>query len=167
MVFVLNGEVLPDSDPRAIAARGKGAAGPTQRHPASGAPASAHARSDAPQHAARAPQAGPTNPVAGLLLKAATAIGIQDKSVRVPAIAPLSLPATELPLIYIIVVGILFLFLGWPALLIAALAYVLLNSPSGPAAAAAPAAAARPAAPTGRPAAPAPAPKRGVHSLLD
>jgi hypothetical protein len=160
MVLILNGEVLQDNDPRAIAARNskaKPGAAPSAR-----GPPAREVDSNAP---AAAQQQQPGFPGLSMLDGLARAIGVHGKTVRVPAV--LGVPGQDLPVIVFVLLGVATFFFGWMLLAVAALAYVALGS-QGPANAAAPApAAGGPPASKAGGGPPRGKPAGGVHSLLD
>lgn len=173
MVLILNGEVLQDNDPRAVAARAAQKSGSSTGGSASRA---APAAAAGPSSASRTPlqpqqQQGFRHALSGVLDPVEKALGIQGRTIRCPGF--LSVPATEIPLIFIILVGVLALFFGWPVLLLALGAHFVLNSPptggavpppaAGPGAGAGHASSASggpPPGPGGNP-----PPRRGVHGL--
>ncbi len=119
MVLIIDGEIVADDDPRAIARR--------QPKPQ-------------PQQARAGPHtvrqqggvggggAAPPGPLDAL----ATAMGIQGRSLTIPAIA--SIPARDVPLIHAVLVGGLTVFFGWRVLAAAALAHVFATQRVPPAA---------------------------------
>ncbi|KAL1508447.1 hypothetical protein AB1Y20_004550 [Prymnesium parvum] len=119
MVLIIDGEIVPDNDPRAVAKRA-GSAGP--RSSQSGpAPSTASSRSGV-GGGAPPPPAAANGAAASPIDAIAAAIGVQGQSVRVPAIA--SVPSREVPMIHIILLGAATLFFGWRVLAFAAVAHV-------------------------------------------
>jgi len=111
MVVIIDGEIVPDNDPRAIARRNPkstppratGVAGVHGGAPRAGAP---------PAGAGRSP-----------LDQLAEAIGVQGQSIKIPQIV--SVPEREVPMIHVILVGGLSLFFGWRVLAAAAVFHVV------------------------------------------
>jgi len=103
MVLIVDGEILQDTDPRAIAARQRRAGGASSAGGGSGA-----RPTPAPPRAGAAPPANdaPNNPLDQL----AGAIGIQGQSLTVPAVW--RVPAREVPLIWLVLLGVLTMFGG-------------------------------------------------------
>lgn len=85
-------------------------------------------RGDAPQPGVHRPA---QDPLSGL----ARALGIEGRAVTVPAISPLGLPARDVPLVYLVVLGVLTLLFGPRALLVAAVLFVVAGRMSPDAAA--------------------------------
>mmetsp|Transcript_13365 Transcript_13365/g.40517 ORF Transcript_13365/g.40517 Transcript_13365/m.40517 type:complete len:136 (-) Transcript_13365:1235-1642(-) len=112
MVLIVDGEILQDNDPRAIAARQR-RGGPSAPSPARGAAARPASRSPPPP-AAGAP-ASPLDQLAEL-------IGIRGQSLTIPAIW--RIPSREVPLIWLVLLGVGTMFGGWRLLAAAALLHV-------------------------------------------
>jgi|TARA_B100000524_G_scaffold159427_1_gene80962 hypothetical protein len=111
MVLIINGEIVADNDPRAMARR--------QRPAASASPRAAAA--------ARAPQGAPSASSGALapgspLEALATQLGVQGQSVEIPAVW--RLPAREVPMIGVILLGLITLFLGWKVLALVLMLHV-------------------------------------------
>lgn len=79
-------------------------------------------------HAAAAAHAQPADPLAGL----ARMIGVEGKTIRLPGLGSF-LPAREVPLIYLIVLGLMAFLFGPRAILVAAILYVVFARGTGPA----------------------------------
>ena len=117
MVVIIDGEIVPDDDPRAIRRRGGGGGGasasPGQATPrfgtiggnggggGGGGGASGGGSGQPP------PQGTPVNP----LDKAAELMGIQGRKVAIPAV--FGVRAHDVDLINIVCLGALSLFFGW------------------------------------------------------
>lgn len=113
MVLIIDGEIVPDNDPRAIARRKPASTGSASR-PSSGANISGIPQANS---GARAPaQAGRAGPAGGSPLDAlADAMGIGGMSVTVPRLHA-RLPAREVPMVAAGLVGLLTMFFGWRVL---------------------------------------------------
>lgn len=116
MVLIIDGEIVADDDPRAKAARAKRAA-PSQPQATPNRPTGANIRTQAQG----ATQAGGGLPA--LLEPLETALGVQNQRVTVPAIW--KLPARDVPMIGVILLGAASLFLGWRVLAIAAVLHIV------------------------------------------
>ena len=103
---------MQDNDPRAIARRNPQPKPPTAR-------ANIHGVGGG----STAPGRGPAGAVAGPLDQVAQALGIAGQTVEIPAIA--RLPARQVPLVHLLLLGILSLFIGWQVLAIAALLHIV------------------------------------------
>ena len=138
MPIIINGEIIPDSDPRAKAARAQKAS-PTAagQGPRFG---SINQSGDAPSHTADRPPAhggaGFGRPGAagvagaGPLDQLAEFIGVRGKTITVPAIPPIGMPAVAVEYIHIIIVGVMCVFFGWQrVLLISVGLFFFLNHP--------------------------------------
>ena len=136
MVRIINGEIVQDDDPRLKQRRPQEAA-PAARPKFGGvhSPSSPSARQAAPA-APAAGGGGGASPLSGLLDPLATTLGIAGQSVAIPALGPI--PAGEVELVHLALVGAGTLFIGFRAILVAALAYaVVTHSKANPAAPAA------------------------------
>lgn len=119
MVRIVNGEILPDDDPRAIASARESSAAPnvgphsrtqTQTLPPPSMPAAGQPVGLPP----------PKNPLDAF----ARFIGIEHRHVSIPAFSPLGLPETEIPAINCVVAAaILLTFPTWRTVLAVALLY--------------------------------------------
>jgi len=125
MVFILNGECLPDSDPRAVAARnGKSNSSRNRKtNTSSGgfgslnasSPSSSTPRSTAPTqgrgNGGGGGGGGPLNALAKMM-------GIEDQFLSTPAVGTY-LPPTKVPVVYLVVLAILTYLFGIRAPLVA------------------------------------------------
>jgi hypothetical protein len=118
MVKIINGEIVQDDDPR-LKNRKPGNVPITPNNPRFGQTRS----SESVQPEQPPAGAAPANP----LDMVASALGIADKFITVPAIQPLGFTETRLPLIYIIFVGLLCLIFGARSLLFAVFVYVMIK----------------------------------------
>ena len=114
MVLIIDGEIVADNDPRAIARRGQGRGGAPQAAPRQHA---APTPQRAPAHGAA--DGAPANPLDTL----AGAMGIGGQSVRIPAMG--RIPARDVPLIVVLLISLLTLFAGWRVLAVGALLHVV------------------------------------------
>ena len=128
MVLIIDGEIVQDNDPRAVARRKPAAPTPT-----------------APTHAPPMRRAPPGQPGGGggganasPLDALANAIGVQGQIVEIPAVA--SIPGRSVPMIHLILLGGATLFFGWRVLAVAAVLHVIsgLSGGAGAGAGAAP-----------------------------
>ena len=133
MVLIIDGEIVQDNDPRAVARRKPAAPTPT-----------------APTHAPPMRRAPPGQPGGGgggganasPLDALANAIGVQGQVVEIPAVA--SIPGRAVPTIHLILLGAATLFFGWRVLAVAAVLHVISGLSGGAGAGAGAAAAPRP-----------------------
>lgn len=114
MVLIVDGEILADTDPRAIAARQRRGVASSSGGAARPAPPQQPQRSAAPPAGGGAAR----NPLDQL----AEAIGIQGQSVTIPAIW--RVPMRQVPLIWLLLLGGLTMFAGWRVPAAAALLHV-------------------------------------------
>ena len=131
MVKIINGEIVPDNDPRVRSMGGAGG-GPGRRwggnvrgvHSPAPVPLSSSTRgqssSTGPSDRGTAPA---TPPLAGPVDQIAVALGVNGKSITVPAIDPLGFSATNIPLIYVVALGLGVVFFGVNMLLFAIVGY--------------------------------------------
>lgn len=136
MVHIINGEIVPDDDPRVRARFQAPSSASAAARPGGFGSASA-AAGGGPQPAAAA--AAPS-PLAGLSRQ----LGLEG-SVPVPAVAALGLPARRVAKLHLALAALLVALFGWRALAVIALAYFV--SSQQPAAAAGPQPSARPQPP--------------------
>ena len=114
MVLIIDGEIVQDNDPRAIARRQPKAAPRSSnssgmgRVPPGGGP--------------QGPRGGPPGGAGGPLDALATTLGIQGQSVEIPAFS--RLPARQVPLIALLLLAVATLFFGWQILALAAVLHV-------------------------------------------
>ena len=159
MPIIINGEVVPDNDPRAIerraaAAKGSGGGGSAPRPSAPGA--NVHGGQSRPMPAA----AAGGSPLDAL----ANAIGVQGQTVQIPAV--MSIPARDVPMIMMIILAVLTLVAGWKVLAVAAALHVFSGLSDGAARGGGGGGGARPSAPGGRPGGPGGRPGgANVHGL--
>lgn len=135
MVHIINGEIVPDDDPR-VRARFQQPAGPASSRRGPGGFGSLNGGSGAGSAPASAggPQGPPpaaASPLAGL----ARQLGLEG-SVQVPAVAAVGLPARSVAKIHLALAALLIVLFGWRALVFLAFAYFV--SSQQPAAAAGP-----------------------------
>ena len=131
MVLIIDGEIVQDNDPRAVARRKPAAPTPT-----------------APTHAPPMRRAPPGQPGGGgggggggganasPLDALANAIGVHGQMVEIPAVA--SIPGRAVPTIHLILLGAATLFFGWRVLAVAAVLHVISGLSGGAGAGAAP-----------------------------
>lgn len=128
MVVIINGEVVPDNDPRARAYQTRRAA-PSR---------ASSAQPQQPAHGARN-QRGPPNPrpatqhqsEGGVLHSIATTLGIQGRSITVPEV--LGIPSSQVQYIHLLLTALLTFFFGWRVLIVAAGIYWYQNRDAQPA----------------------------------
>ena len=126
MVLIIDGELVADDDPRAIAKRGGGGGG------GGGGGSGGGIGEGRPFQSAYRPNIGGTHqaaqtapgPTASPLDALAGALGIAGKTVQIPAIAG-RVPARDVPLIIVLIIAAVTLFFGWQILAIAALLHVV------------------------------------------
>ena len=128
MVLIIDGEIVQDNDPRAVARRKPAAPTPT-------APTHAPPMRRAPPGGGGGPPPGGAN--ASPLDALANAIGVQGQVVEIPAVA--SIPGRAVPTIHLILLGAATLFFGWRVLAVAAVLHVISGLSGGAGAGAAPA----------------------------
>ena len=126
MVLIIDGEIVQDNDPRAVARRKPAAPTPT-------APTHAPPMRRAPPGGGGGPPPGGAN--ASPLDALANAIGVHGQMVEIPAVA--SIPGRAVPTIHLILLGAATLFFGWRVLAVAAVLHVI-SGLSGAGAGAAP-----------------------------
>ena len=114
MVLIIDGEIVQDNDPRAVARRKPAAPTPT-------APTHAPPMRRAPPGGGGGPPPGGAN--ASPLDALANAIGVQGQVVEIPAVA--SIPGRAVPTIHLILLGAATLFFGWRVLAVAAVLHVI------------------------------------------
>lgn len=135
MVHIINGEIVPDDDPR-VKARLQGAgAGPSQRRPGGGfggvAGLSSGGAASPPQQQGL-PQGQQASPLQGL----ARTLGLEG-SITIPAF--LGFPAKPVEKVHLAIAALLIFLFGWRALVIIAFAFfVSLDRPAAAAPAAPP-----------------------------
>ena len=117
MVLIIDGEIVADNDPRAIARRKPSSAGPASSRPAGANISGIHGGNSQGSGGARAPaQAARARPAGGSPLDAvAEALGIAGMTVTVPRLHA-RVPAREVPMIAAGIVGLLTMFFGWRVL---------------------------------------------------
>ena len=128
MPIIINGEIVPDNDPRAVQRRaaaaggrggggggGGGGSGPGPQRP-SAPGANIHGGQSRPEPNAAAGGGG--SPLDAL----ATAIGVQGQMIQIPAV--MSIPARDVPMIMVIILAVLTLVAGWKVLAGAAALHV-------------------------------------------
>lgn len=133
MVKIINGEIVQDNDPRVIEMnkRAKSNFGETQRRwggqvkgvhcPADTVPSGTSSK---PSNRASTQAETVGNP---LLLQIEHALGIQGKIITIPAVDILSFSPTQIPLLYIIFLGLAVVFFGINALLLATAGYAYIK----------------------------------------
>lgn len=136
MVLIIDGEIVADNDPRAIARR-KPAAAP--QRPAGGGMGGIHSAGGGGGGGGRAPPGGGGGAAGGSPLDAlAAAIGIEGRVVTIPKLHA-RLPERQVPMIVAGIVGLLTMFMGWRVLAGAALMHCVAGfsetAPAAPAAA--------------------------------
>ena len=114
MPLIIDGEIVPDSDPRAVARRA-GAQKPAQK------PAPSNSGS-APGSSTPPPRSQPTNGPSPLDA-IASAIGVQGQTIEIPAIW--RVPSRQVPMIVAILLGGATLLFGWRVPAVAALLHVV------------------------------------------
>ena len=142
MVLIIDGEIVADSDPRAVARR-------NPKPQATAAPRGANIQSVG--GGGGGPQQRPAGAGGSPLDALASAIGIQGQTIEVPGIAG-RIPARQVPAIFLLLLAAATLFFGWQCLAVAALLHVVSGLSEQPA-----------VGPGGRPRAPRPD-DRGVTS---
>ena len=115
MVFVLNGEVLPDNDPRVVQHKQQQQrqrpSQPQQRQPTLGLHSSGATNRPPPAGGVANPGAPPAQ--AGPLYGLAAMIGVQNQSLTIPAVPAVGLRnEMKVPLIYVIVAAIVIILLN-------------------------------------------------------
>ena len=117
MVLIVDGEILQDNDPRAVAARQRRAGG------ASSAPffGGRGGVGGPPPPRGAPPNAGAMGP--GPLDQLAAAIGVHGQSLTIPAVW--RIPAREVPLIWLLLLGVATMFVGWRVIAAAAVLHVV------------------------------------------
>jgi hypothetical protein len=132
MVFILNGEMIPDSDPRALAAKGvkkSGGRSNTRRNNRFG---SIHGASSSNSASTNSPSSNNNNRNQnynqnnGPLNKLAEMMGIENQFLNTPAVANF-LPPTKVPYIYLVVLAVLFFFFGIRALLVSVICWYIFH----------------------------------------
>eukprot|EP00316_Scyphosphaera_apsteinii_P022533 CAMPEP_0119303906 /NCGR_PEP_ID=MMETSP1333-20130426/5261_1 /TAXON_ID=418940 /ORGANISM="Scyphosphaera apsteinii, Strain RCC1455" /LENGTH=151 /DNA_ID=CAMNT_0007306685 /DNA_START=79 /DNA_END=534 /DNA_ORIENTATION=- len=122
MVMILeSGEIVQDSDPRAIAMRNKKTGKASSSTALGSGPATLPMQRPTGSSTGATPNA-PAAPTASPLDTLAGAIGIQGQTIQIPALG--RIPAKDVPLIAILLVGLLTLFFGWKVLLVAVVLHV-------------------------------------------
>ena len=116
MVHILNGEIVPDDDPR-VRAQQKQPQRPSQE-PLSSRFGSVHNATNAPPRAPVTTVAAHPSPLQGL----ARQVGLEG-SVTIPAV--LGMPARPLQKIHVVVAALLSAVFGWRALVFLVFAYFL------------------------------------------
>ena len=136
MVFILNGECLPDSDPRARAARGQSNSNNNNRNrnnnnsnnTARSRFGSIHGGQQSNNQSSTNRSTNNTNGGGGVsdgpLKRVAKMIGVEGKFIETPQMGSW-LPATRVPYIYLVVLGVLVMFWGVRALLVSVIVWYI------------------------------------------
>ena len=145
MVLIIDGEIVQDNDPRAIARRNPkpAASQPAGRGPnihSVGVGGGVGGGGGGGGGGAGGAGGGPLDQIAD-------ALGIRGRTVEIPAIS--RLPARQVQQIHLLILAALTLFLGWQVLAVAVLLHVVSGLSEQPGAAGAPAGRAAPRAPGG------------------
>ena len=128
MVFILNGECIPDNDPRAVRARAdrqsrkRTADNSSRNEQASGRQFQEYER---PRNNGTAPQAG-SGAGQGVLDPLARTLGIEGKTITIPPI--LGVPGREIQMVHLLVAALVVLLAGWRGVLVIVLLYFFLQS---------------------------------------
>eukprot|EP00922_Rhytidocystis_sp_ex-Travisia-forbesii_P042883 GHVS01064110.1.p1 GENE.GHVS01064110.1~~GHVS01064110.1.p1 ORF type:complete len:139 (+),score=44.14 GHVS01064110.1:64-480(+) len=117
MVVIVNGEVVPDNDPRAARLRQQPSSSADGRPSSSSASASSSPSSTAPSSSLFH-----NNFLTGDVSRV---LGIQGRTIRIPAVSFLHKRSFDLPLIYAIVLALVVFLAGIQALVIVGLVYIL------------------------------------------
>ena len=129
MVLIIDGEIVPDNDPRAVAKRA-GRSLTSGRGSTQQASAASAGHVAPPVNAGGAGDAGGPATVSQSPLDAlASAVGVHGQSIRIPSIA--SVPARDVPVIHLILLGAATAFFGWRALAAAAVLHVVQGLSAG------------------------------------
>ena len=118
MVKIINGEIVQDNDPRlkqrSVPNSGNNSGTTASRIGRIGEWNESAQNNSQPHHPRMPAQnTSPPNPIETI----ARALGIQDNYIDIPPIPQLGFSPTRLGLIYVILVGLLFMILGWRSLL--------------------------------------------------
>jgi hypothetical protein len=139
MVRIINGEIVQDNDPRlknlgnnsssngATMRAGRSNVKDVFSSSSSGRDGDHQQPSSDPRQRVQQQQGKPTNP----LEMAATALGIQDRFVTIPAVQQVGLTETRVGLIYVAAVGLACFAFGYQAALVAVGGYVLWKKSDG------------------------------------
>ena len=139
MVFILNGEMIPDNDPRALAARGggnnsRGGGGNSRGNarPSGGGNSRArggvHSINSTPS-SANSSRASP-NTNSGPLASLAKMMGIEGQFLTTPRFSTF-LPETKVPYVYLVVLAGLTMFMGIRAPLVAVVCWYIYHHQYG------------------------------------
>ena len=164
MVFILpSGEVVPDSDPRAKAARqqrsggggggggGGGSGGSSSRWGASGGRGSIHGgttggvsrASASPSSSSSSAGASNPNPNSahggalftdGRLAPVARMLGVEGRYFTTPRVDFLDVPSTQLPIVFALVLLVLTYVAGWRVLMLAVILWFVYHAQNAPSA---------------------------------
>ena len=130
MVLILDGEIVQDNDPRAIARR-KGSAAAPQRASVASAPRPAPGGSGAGSGAGGGPGGAGGSPLDAL----AAGLGLEGQVITIPRLHA-RIPERHVPVVVAGLVGVATLFFGWRVLAVAAALHVLSGfsetAPAGP-----------------------------------
>jgi hypothetical protein len=128
MVYITStGEMLPDTDPRAIAARG-GARGGGNRSSTTrrGGFGSVHSSNSSTSSNSNSTQASSSRGGGGPLNSLAKMMGIENKFLDTPALGTI-LPTTRVPYVYLVVLAVLTFFAGIRALIVSVVVWYIYN----------------------------------------